>query len=212
MANLFQKAAAKASVEAATPKADIPAITPDDPKVMQAIDQFNEAKRTIKEAESKKKTAKAVADGWAKTYFLKLFASTGRKPETFWVAGAKTRAQFIAQDRAGVNDFGNENYELLKTLVGEKRAEAMVLEFTQFSLNDEILNMPGVVDKLSAAIESIPDDILSPAQKEALLVPAARRLIRDGVIDDLPKICDGDAEKMALVVDALGSNLTVYLK
>lgn len=211
--DLFAKAAGEAKVEAGTSKAkEAPRLIPDDIKVRQAIDKLIAAKKACKEAESKVKVAKGESEPWAREYFLKRLAETGVQPETFWVKGITEEAQFIAQDRSGVNDFSDQKFKMLKSVLGDKRAESMVVELTEFSLNSTILSKPGVPAALSQAIMSIPNEVMSPEDKGKLLIGTARRLLKEGTVANLPRICDGDAEILKLVVDAIGSNLTTYLQ
>ncbi len=212
MANLFSKAAAKAVVKEPSSSSNHQTFPATDKQVAAAIDALEKAKKDEKKAQGDKKTAKAVAEPWVRRLWFKIFCDSGRFPDTFIVKGTTSELMWIAQNRAGVNDVSNEQLELLKNLLGEKRAEQAISEFTEFSLSNEILNLDGVADALSKAIEKIPNNILNAEQKEALLVGKARRILKDNIIDDLAQLTSNDPEQMEQVADALGSNLTMYLK
>lgn len=211
--NRFAKAAATTTVAAGKKKDERELIVPPDPTVRKAIDDFVAAKQKMKDGESEKKVADAVASPYYRKEFIGRFAAAGVQPEKLFFKGEQQEVQLISQDRGGVTDVSDEQLQTLKTLLGEKKAEGLIEEFTQFSLDEDILNLPGVADILSGAIDQlVSKKVLSQEQADKLLVPKARRIVKKGTVDRLAQICDSDAELMGAVTDALGSNFTIYIK
>lgn len=209
----FNKAAAAAKIPASTTKSDDIVVTPEDEAVRKAVDAFEDAKKRAKQAKGDITTTKGVVEPFARDVWLKEFANTGKYPETFWVQGTKTKVQHIVQDRSGVNDVTDESLALLKTLLGEQRAESIIEESTVYAINNAILNMPGVMEHLDAAIQDLETKgILTVAQRDALLEATPRRVVKEGSLQLLARLCDNDPERMAMVADALGSNMTTYIK
>lgn len=210
MANRFAKAASTATV--APKKGDGEIIIPSDPAIRKAIDDFVIAKEAIKTGESDKQVAGGVALPWIKREYLKVFATNGFKPDKFKVKGDQEEVLLLSQERSQYN-ITDEQLETLKAILGEKKAEQILVESTDFAFDSTILNKEGVIDILSAAIDrAVTEGKLTNEEGDKLLVSKPRRTIKVGTVDRLPIICDNDVDVMEQVADALGSTLTMYLR
>jgi hypothetical protein len=210
--SLFAKASAKAKIEEPKAKADAPRYSPDNETTLDAIDEYVTAKADKTKAENRMKVADGIASPWARNLLIKQFAERGSQPDTFWVKGKTEEAQFIAQDRTGQYNITDATLDTLKTILGVPRAESLIDEITEYSLDTAVLNLPGVADAISKTIESIPKEILSDTNKEALIKAKPKRILKKTLFQRLPELCSGSAEMMTNVLDAIGSSFVTYLK
>jgi hypothetical protein len=216
--NAFQRAAAKAAPIASPKKNEREVIVVDDPAIADAIDGFVRSKGQMKDAEGEMKAASATALPWVKAHFIGVYAQTGKVPETMNFRGKDEQVQFIVQDRSGGSyQVSDEMMESLRGVIG-KKADDIVTEYQDFAFNTEILNIPGVMDVLGKAIDDLAkprggkDPVLTEAQRDALLTPRRHRVIRKDILSDVSSLCQGDKDQMEMLVAALGSNVTMYIK
>jgi hypothetical protein len=214
--NPFAAAAAKAAAAPQGPKgkkeSNIVIVT--EPDVATAMDEFVEADGREKQAKADKEVAKSVASPFCIQEFIKQFSAAGRKPETL-----KFRTQegngvtLVVQDRGERYKVSPEQHETLRALLGDEAVENIVVETTTFSFNNEVLAKPGVMDAFAATVTKLVEaGVLTSSEAENVLTAEQLITIRKGALDDLARLCDKDSEKMATVLDALGSHCSAYIK
>ena len=213
MANIFAKAASAAKVEPQGKKDDAIIVTPDDDSVRQAIDDLAEAKGRKKEAETDEKAAQQVASAWCRQKWISMFAEKGTKPDNFKVKGVKTVGHYLIQSRCGNYNVTDEQFTAIKAVVGDETAEQLVSETTKYAINEDILNKEGVANAISTALEGlVKKGILKADELERLIEAKPKRVFKDNVAEQVATLCGNDKEKMTLFIDALGSNITAYVK
>lgn len=210
--NRFAKAAAKAEVAPKGKKDEALILTPPDDQIREAIDAYVAAKDKMKEAEGEKQVANDTCLPWIKGEWLKTYATNGRPPEKIKVKGMKETVNLITQDRGGRYNVSDEQLETLKTILGPEKAEGIISEFTEFSIDSDLLNRPGVADVLSGAIDKlVSTKVLTQEEADKLLVAKARRVIKSGTYDSMAALCNNNPDMMTLLTEALGSNVVVYI-
>jgi hypothetical protein len=232
MPNAFTKAAskAKAPTGGGGTKKDQNIIVLDaeqHPDVVAAIDEFVEADAREKQAKSDKGVAKGTATPHCVTQFLNDFARTGKKPSTikFRTPIVETKVEgetvrtggntvtLVIQDRGELYKASPEQVETIAAIVGEDKVEAIVKEDTTFSFDNDILEKPGVMDKLGHAIaELVTSGTISETDGENILVATPRTTIRKGVVDDLAQLCGKDPILMEQLLAAVGSHSSQFIK
>lgn len=214
MANAFAKAAAKAAVPQPKGKEDATIFTPTDDTILTSVDEFIDAKERAKKAESDQLVAQNEVMPWARKEYYKLFSKKGVTPEKMSILGKSGKmVKLIFQDRSGKYDISPETLETLKTLLGVEKAEALVEETTDYSFDNAILYKDGVMDALGEAINGLVEKgLITAAESENILKAKPRRVVKKGVLDRLPDLCDNDSEQMQSVAEALGSNIVNYIQ
>jgi hypothetical protein len=232
-ANAFAAAAAKASSPAASGKKKDQNIVlldaEENPDVIVAIDDFVEADAREKQAKSDKELHKGIAKPHCLETFLAAFAAKGKQPSTTKfrtptvidpedpegkkvLSGGNT-VTFVVQDRGELYKASPEQVETLTALLGEDKTAEIITEVTTFAFDPDILEKPGVMDKLGHAIsELVTSGTISEADGGNLLVANSRTSVRKGVVEDLAQLCDKDADLMGQVLAALGSHSTQFIK
>lgn len=211
--NIFAKASAAAKVEPKGKKDDAVVYTPDSDEIRQAIDDLMDAKSRAKEAEADEKAAQGICNPWCRQKWVTLFSESGTTPDNFKVKGVKTVGHFIIQSRCGNYNVTDEQFDTLKTIVGNEVAETLVEEQTSYSINTDLLNKEGVANAISTALDTlVKKGILTAAELETLIVAKAKRVLTENTLDRLASLCNKDKNKMGLMLDALGSNVPSYVK
>jgi len=89
----------------------------------------------------------------------------------------------------------------------------MLLEYTEFTLDPEILAVPGVTEALGGAISGlVSSGTLTVEQAQSILSARQIRTVHKGTISKLATLCGGDVDKMEQTLEALGSTAVTYLK
>jgi hypothetical protein len=211
--NLFAKAKEQAPQASSSAKPNKSTIfVPSDPEVRKAIDDFAAAVDAMKVAEAKKATHSGIAMPAIFDEFIQRWAKDGVMPENVKAKGNAVTIAFIVQDRGGLYNVGPEQEALLRKILGNA-VDDMISETTTYTINQDILNKPGVVEALSEAITTlVTKNILTQAECDSLLKADTKRTIKKGMLPRIHTICGGVVETMRQVSDVLGTTITRYLK
>lgn len=219
--NPFAKAKSKASDEpkATTKKKDQNIVVLPEGEASEALKDLKKAKATEKQAKADATIAINVAQPVAMEKFWAAFAAADEKPETmkFQSHDKKALVTFVVQDRGGVKDVSDEQRETLEAVLGVEKTESILEETETYSFDSEIMNVEGVMDVLGPAVgkateKLVKDGVLTEEQAAGLLQYSQRTVVKKGTLNKLSKLCDGDPQTMEQAAQALGSNVTAYLK
>lgn len=128
------------------------------------------------------------------------------------VNGLNVQVAFVVQDKTGNYALSKNQLESLQSIFGENDIGKIVKEDTCYSLNNDILNLPKVMDKLSVKImELVNEGVLTSEQAGSLLSAEHTKICNKHIFDDLPKMCK-DLDTFKRTIDALGTNIVMYMK
>lgn len=211
-ANPFAKAAANAATnDQGSKKKSVTIIEPEDPEIRQSIDEVVVATLAKNEADSRRDVAQEKVMPFALKVFIERYAQNGQLPGKLEFKGNTQKAALVIQDRSGQYNLSAEQQDALRTVLGDD-AEGIINNFVEYKFNNDILNIPGVMEALGSAIEKlVSNKILTSVQKDSLLIATPRCVVKSGILTRLCEICDGDQELMQTVKDVLGSNIVSYL-
>jgi hypothetical protein len=215
--DVFATAAANAGT-GSKPKTKIDGnvVTPEDPEVRDAIDDFVEAKREESEAKSRKEAAKGVVTIFSKDVYFTRFAEGGSKPEkSLTFKGNKESVKLVVQDKGEDERYfiSDEQLDILRMLLGDETLEEVLMEYTKYSFDPNVLAKDEVMPRLGTCIQGMVADGVLTAEEAGTLLSAKRvRTVKKGTIAKLSKACDGDPEKMGQVFSALGSTASAYIR
>lgn len=213
--NPFAAAAAKSGgtvTKATKKKGDV--VVVEDEAVATSINEFVAADAKVKQAKADQEVAKGVVTPFCREEFLRRFASDGRIPETLkFRTKDGNQVTFVVQDRGELYGASDEQVQLLTGLLGEERAEKVILRDMTFEFNNEILNKPGVMEALGAAISAMAESgTITQTEAGNLLVAKSRTTVRKGTLEDLARLCNSDPDVMAQLMEGLGSHTVAYIK
>ncbi len=187
-------------------------------EVSEALDEFVAASAKEKEAKADKKVASGVVLPDVLTRFLEDFASTGEMPDTTkFRSHSGKQVTLIVQDRGELYSLSEEQQEGLVQLIGEKKANQMILTTTTFKFNSGLIAKDGVMDVLGhhlteAIKELVENGKITDEEAADLLEADELTTIRKGSLKKLAALCDEDSDTMENVLDVLGSQTTSYIK
>ena len=151
--------------------------------------------------------------------FRSEWAKSGIQPETPItiqnLAGEKVT--FVVADRTEHSSIAAAQALALAELLGEDGAAQILVEYTTFSFNEEILAIPGVITAVEKALTPclkrlVEKKLLSQEQADSFVVALQKRFLRPGTFKRLPEICGRQVERIRRFLDAVGSALTRYVR
>lgn len=222
MAGLFTKALEKkgATAKAAKPKKStlwLAGATDQGKAVAEAVHHLTELDAQKKAIDAKMGVHKTIVTKFANESFVRDYAETSVFPETPMVIQNHDgeKVTFVVQDRSGQAKVKDEQKDALVQILGEDRANDLLVEETTFSFTREVLLKEGVMPilekHLEAAIKALTAKGLI-AEDEQLLDVEQDVHFRPGTIERLGLICGKDSGKMREVIDAMGSACVRYIK
>lgn len=176
-----------------------------------AVREVIEADREKKAAEGREKSAKGIVAPVATELLCEEWAHLGCQPETpiTVMAADGSSVTYVLSNKAGQYAWSDEQHEALCDMIGPEAAEKCVHMRTSFSLDEEVLNEEGVLEKLNGALAA---SGLSEEQLGRLLKAESVRKLKPLTITNLTQIVGNDPKKLEEAFSFLGSTLVRYLK
>jgi hypothetical protein len=192
-------------------------LTPEDPAVLQAVDDFAAAKTKIKDAEADKEVAKSVLAPVYVDFFFEHFASFGSPPDKVQIKGNTSTLDLIVQDRSGQHAVKDEMVDAIKTVVGEEALANLIVESTTFKFDPVLVGKPGVTAILEKHLEKMLDELkktkaLSDTELNVFIQADTKRVVRPDTLESFPDLCGKDKTQMVMLAEAIGSNIVMYPK
>lgn len=186
-------------------------MTPESKKAHVALANFVAAKAELKAAEGKVQLAKGIVGPVALKLYAKNWATRRSMPETpvSITNESGESATYVVQDRTGQIRFSEEQQIALGEIIGPEAVAESIVRAQSFSFNQEVLDQPGVMEKLIAAIGNAG---LEPEQAANLVVASTVTRLKPGVVENLSGLCKHDPVMLEAAIEAVGTCLTSYLK
>lgn len=220
MPNVFDQARSQSVVgkPATKTKQEVVILDREDPtqtKLAQAIDSFCAAQAALKEAEANKTAASQFATPACFRTFLDKFASAGVKPGSIKFQTDESLVTLIVQERKPTLD--EAQISKITEIIGESKAQDIIKKEESFGFNSAIISKPGVIETLGRYLSAITPKLveaglLTQDECDNLIQATCRQTIKDGTLERLCTLCEGDVAKMAKLADALSSGVTAYIK
>lgn len=219
--SLLKAAAAKSAAKpAATKKTKATVWTTDNAEaqaVAKAVHEVTVLHGEIKAIETKMDIAKKVIKKFCLGRFYKDYAQMGVFPETPMtvVNSDGDKATFVVQDRSASSAVKPEQVEELADILGEDRANELLVSETTFSFNRDVLLREGVADVIDKALERVQNQLRDKnllGEDEDLLTASQKTVFVPGTLERLAIICGRDTTRMEAVVGAMGSAAVMYVK
>lgn len=184
-------------------------MTPACARLHDAITTMFEQDLIKKTAEGKLNTAKGTVMPVAIDLLVEEWAKGGVLPGTpIKIQNDKGEAvTFVLQDKSKQYSLSDEQIEQLEEILGEDAAQ-LVVEKTEYTLDEGVLAEEGVGEKLSAAIQ----DALDEDQAERLLKANTVKRLHPTAVARLAEISRKDPVRMKMLLEAFGSSAVKYLK
>lgn len=185
----------------------------------EAITQFVDISRKMKDLEGQAGPLKAMIKEHAQDRFVEDFAARGVMPDTpMYVQNRQgQKVTFVVQDRSSQYPVKQAAQDDLADLLGQDAAADLLYEETTFSFNRALLANPAVfavvekhLEKLMAQL--VKDKLLEPEQAESLLDVEQKVAFKPGTLDRLPEICGRDVTRMERMLEIMGGCATRYVK
>jgi len=219
--SLFSKAAAK-KVDAPKAKAKGVTWTAGDPNgdaVAKAVKELVRLSANAKALEAQMGLHKTVVSKYAEERYIRAYAESGVSPDTPMVVvnGDGEKVTYVVQDRSSQYQVSEEQTDALTQLLGEDKVKTLIYEETWFSFNRAILALPGVMDAIGGALETVvvglvSEGTLTQEQADSLLDSGKKVAFRPGTLDKVADLCGKDVVRMKTFLDIMGSSATRYVK
>lgn len=220
---LFAKAASKKKEEAPKRAKGVAWLVgdPAGDQVAKSVKELVELDAQAKAIDAKMSLHKTTVKKYAEAQYVSTYASEGVSPDTpMYVQTADgEKVTYVVQDRSGQYGVKEEQVDMLKSLLGEDAAEALLFQETRFGFNRLIMAVPGVQDAIEAALEGVVEQltsgenpVLSQEQAEELLEVDQKLAFRPGTLDRLTVIVGRDTGRIKAFLDIMGSSATRYVK
>jgi hypothetical protein len=218
---MFNKAAAK-KVE--SPKAKAKGVTwtagdPNGDAVAKAVKELVRLSASAKALDAQMGLHKNVVKKYADDRFVRQYAESGVIPDTPMtvVNNDGEKVTYVVQDRSAQYNVSDEQKEALTQLLGADSVESLLYEEMKFSFNRDILALPGVMDAVGSALESVGAALvaagtLTQDQAESLLDSGKKVAFRPGTLDRVAHICGRDQTRIRTFLEIMGSSATRYVK
>jgi|GEM_PF-4254368 len=212
-ADPFRAASRKAKQEQKKPASQgtTLAIPEDAPrKFHQAVDALIRAAAQLKAAGDQKATAKEVLQPLVEELLCQVWCEAGRLPERP-VSVQNNRGQrvvLVLSDKTRGAALSEEQIEELRNLTGG-RIDSWLEEQEEYQFDSTTLAEPGVREKVQRALAR---SGLTKAQLERLLVCRRRTCLKRSIVNELPRLVDGDPGRLQQALQVLGPAVGRYLK
>lgn len=209
----FRTAARKADRQEKKPsaKGTTLAIPEDAPrKFHEAVGVLIKAAAQLKAAGDQKATAKEVLQPLVEELLCQVWCEVGKLPErpVSVQNDQGQRITLVLSDKTRGAALSQEQIEQLRKLTGG-RIDSWLEEQEEYQFDSTTLAEPGVREKVQKALAR---SGLSKAQLERLLVCRRRTCLKRSIINELPRLVDGDPGRLQEALEVLGSAVGRYLK
>lgn len=196
---------------------------PNSEAVGKAVKELIRLKAEQKAVAAKMDVFKSTVKKHADENYIRDYANSGMSPETPMVVQNADGDQvtYVVQDRSGQYGVKPEQQEALVGLLGEDKARELLFEETSFSLNRDVLAIPGVMEVVEKALEGAIDKltsakggkqpILAQETADALLTVNTKTAFRPGTMDRIADLCGKDTQRMREFANIAGSSLVRYV-
>lgn len=149
------------------------------PGLAKTIARFEALDEIIKNAEAEKKILDGQIKEIGREKFLERYKSEGFRPKNFNLADGDEKVLYVMSDNYKGSRYGvtPEKASLLEPY-GD-----ILEEQTTFTINDKVLNKPGVAEAISRMIMS--SKILTDEDKQNLIMASTIQIVKKGTIDRL---------------------------
>ena len=164
----------------------------------------------LKAAGDRKAAAKQVLEPVVEELLCRWWCELGRLPDRpVHVQNRQgKRVALVLQDRTARAALAPEQVERLRRLTGG-RIDPLLEEVEEYQFDSTTLAEPGVREKVQKALAR---SGLSKAQLERLLVCRRRTCLKRSIVNELPRLVDGDPGRLQEALEVLGSAVGRYLK
>jgi len=121
---------------------------------------------------------------------------------------------FVVQDRCAQASVSDDQVEELRKLLGEEKAESLLLEDTSFALNQQVLALPMVSTIVESHLERAVEELrgLIGEQADTLIVAKSRRGFVPGTLGRIGEICGRSKSRTASFLRIMASAATRFIK
>lgn len=192
---------------------------PEGDKVAKSVKELVRISNEVKAKKSQMAIHTGVVSKYAKSAFVEHFAENGVMPETpMKVVNADgDSVTYIVQDRSGQYNLKQEQIEAMNQILGEDVVDDLLYNEVTFSLNREVMAIPGVteaVDKaLSTAVRKlVKDEVIDGDQADELVDVSEKLAFKPKMLQRAATLTGNDKTRLLQFLNAMGSSCTMYTK
>lgn len=189
----------------------------DDP-LNAAIGELHQLDDQERKTAAKIKAHKEALRDYADSQFINLCALRGTYVKgPFQIRGSDGGiVSYVVQDRTGSTALTPKQLEHLETLLGE-RAKHLTEQKTTYSLNQRILELPGVAAVVERSLQKAVEDLvgkhgLSRDQAEDLIVADTRTVLRSDVLGGIWDAVGNRKTRLSTFLSIVGAAVTRFIK